>query len=208
MIRLSASLLALCLTSFPAMAEETVASGHKLAAAAEHAEGAKGGLPQFDPTWFASQIFWLLAFFAFLYFFFAKKTLPDISSVIETRKNKISADLQSAETLTAQAQSVQTTYESGLQKARESAGKAVADVESAMAAKASQQNEAFRKHAETEIGAAETRILAAKDVAMKDRSVIAAEVASEAVKKIIGVGTDINQAKAIIQTLSDKAKAA
>lgn len=176
---------------------------------AAHAAGKeKGGLPQLDFSTYTPQIFWLFLTFFVLYLVFKKKTLPDISSVIETRKNKISADLQSAETLTAQAQSVQTTYESGLQKARESAGKAVADVESAMAAKASQQNEAFRKRAETEIGAAETRILAAKDVAMKDMSVIAAEVASEAVKKIIGIGTDINQAKAIIQTLSDKAKAA
>lgn len=204
MTRWLAFLSMMCLTSLPAWAEETVA----VVAAQEHAEEAKGGLPQFDPTWFASQIFWLLVFFAFLYAFFSRKTLPEISSVIENRKNQIRADLESAEKLTAQAENIQTAYENGLQKARESANGAIADVESAMATKSAQETETFRKRAEAEMKAAEDRIAAAKDKAMQDMSVIAAEVASEAVKKIIGVGADINQAKAIIQSLSDKAKAA
>lgn len=178
------------------------------AADAPHSEAEQGGLPQLDFSTYTPQIFWLFLTFFVLYLVFAKKTLPDISSVIDTRKNKIDADLKSAEALTAQAQSVQATYEAGLQKARHTAGAAVANVESSMTAKSAQATEAFRKRAEAEMKAAEDRVLTAKDKAMQDMSVIAAEVASEAVKKIIGVGTDINQAKAIIQTLSDKAKAA
>src|SRR5690606_19013966 len=79
------------------------------------------GLPQFDPTWFASQLFWLLVAFGVLYLFFSKRTLPDLSSIIENRKNHIKADLDQAEELTTQAETVQSHYEQSLQGARNQA---------------------------------------------------------------------------------------
>lgn len=173
---------------------------------AEHASS--GGLPQFDPTWFASQVFWLAVAFLFLYIFFAKKTLPEISSVIENRKNHIQADLESAETLTAEAEAVQALYEQGLETARADAGSLTADVEQEMKNKANDRAESFRKRSEQEIKAAEERIAAAQAKAMEDMNTIAAEVASEAVEKITGISTDVQQAKMVVQNLLGKARAA
>jgi F-type H+-transporting ATPase subunit b len=176
---------------------------------AGHAEqSGGGGLPQFDPTWFASQAFWLLVFFAFLYVFFARKTLPEIGGVIGDRQAKIKSDLDQAEQLSKSAESIRQTYETGLDQARAKAAKAVAEVETSMSKKLASQSEQFRVRAEKQTRDAEAIISAAKQKALGDMSGIAAEVASEAVKKIIGVGTDVNQAKAIVQSLSDKAKAA
>ena len=58
-------------TADPHAADATMADyeGH----GAEHASS--GGLPQFDPAWFPSQLFWLAVTFALLYVIFAKKTL-------------------------------------------------------------------------------------------------------------------------------------
>lgn len=174
------------------------------------AAASSGGLPQFDPTWFPSQIFWLAVSFFVLYLFFSKKTLPEISSVIENRRNHIRSDLDMAEKLTEEAESVQAAYENGLQSARDTAAQAVADVDSAMKAKGADEYEEFRKRSETEILAAEERIKAAKNAAMDEMNTIAAEVASVAVKKIIGADMDVKQAKAVVESLgaATKSKAA
>jgi F-type H+-transporting ATPase subunit b len=180
-------------------------------AAGEHgheAAASSGGLPQFDPTWFPSQIFWLAVAFFVLYLFFSKKTLPEISSVIENRRNHIRSDLDMAEKLTEDAEKVQAAYENGLQSARDTASQAVQDVETLMKTKGASEYEAFRKRSESEIVAAENRIAVAKSAAMDDMNTIAAEVAAVAVKKIIGTNTDVQKAKSIVESLTGKAKAA
>jgi F-type H+-transporting ATPase subunit b len=199
MKKLAASFLVM-LAFVPAALAETAdeaAHGHEEAAAS-------GGLPQFDPTWFPSQIFWLAVSFFVLYLFFSKKTLPEISSVIENRRDHIRSDLDMAEKLTEEAENVQAAYENGLQSARDSAAKAVQDVDTAMKQKGAEQYEAFRERSEAEILAAESRINAAKDAAMDEMNTIAAEVASVAVKKIIGVDMDVKKAKSIVESLTDK----
>lgn len=182
-------------------AADAAAHGHDAAASS-------GGLPQFDPTWFPSQIFWLAVAFFVMYLFFSKKTLPEISSVIENRRNHIRSDLDMAEKLTADAEAVQTAYENGLQSARDQAHQAVLDVETTMKDRGAQEYEAFRKRSENDIQAAERRIETAKNAAMDDMNTIAAEVAAEAVKKIIGTNMDVQKAKAIVVSLTGKAKAA
>lgn len=210
MIRLSAWIMGVWVSVVsPAWAEEAMSSPAPSMETAGHVEQAGGGgLPQFDPTWFASQAFWLLVFFAFLYVFFARKTLPEIGGIIGDRQAKIKSDLDQAEQLSKSAESIRQTYETGLDQARAKAAKVVADVETSMSKKLASQSEQFRARAEKQTRDAEAMISAAKQKALGDMSGIAAEVASEAVKKIIGVGTDVNQAKAIVQSLSDKAKAA
>lgn len=183
-----------------AMAEPVAEAGH---------EAASGGLPQFDPTWFASQLFWLAIAFGVMYLVFSRRTLPDLSSIIENRKNHIQADLDQAEDLTSQAEGVQDAYESGLQGARDRATTMVNDVHASMQARKNEQTETFRVKSEQDVKATEARLAAATDKAMNDISDIVAEVAAQAVEKIIGVSTDAKQAKSVVNRLSDvKAKAA
>lgn len=220
MRQFSAALSAYALLIFPALAEEVphdvpaphaAEDMHGAAEAAGHAAEAAGhgaGLPQFDITTFPSQIFWLAVTFVVLYVFFSRKTLPDISAVIDNRRNHIQSDLGMAEKLTAEAESVQTAYETGLQGARDKATQTITDTENSMKQKAASEYESFRKRSETEIKAAESRIETAKIKAMDDMNTIAAEVAAEAVEKIIGIGTDTSKVKAIVESLSGKARAA
>ena len=57
-------------------------------AVAEEAHGS-GGLPQFDPTWWPSQLLWLALTFAVLYFVFSRSTLPRLGGILETRALRI-----------------------------------------------------------------------------------------------------------------------
>ena len=173
---------------------------------ADHASS--GGLPQFDPTWFASQMFWLAVMFAILYVVFARKTLPDISAVIENRKNHIESDLETAEKLTAEADQVHDAYHANLEKAQGEAANAIQKIDDEMKAKSAQAFDDYRERSETEIQAVESRILTAKNQAMGDMNAIAAEVASVAVEKIINKKANPTQIQSLIDGMSKKAKKA
>lgn len=183
-------------------------SGHG-AQAGEHG-GSSAGLPQLDVSTFPSQLFWLLVSFALLYAIFSKKTLPEISGVIENRQNYIEKDIASAEKMKSEAEEVQKAYEASLGKAREEATRVLADMQDEIRAKADQQSADFRGKAEAEIRALEKSLNKAKQGSMEEMHTIAAELATEAARKIVGIATDIEQAKTVIKAIngSNKAKAA
>ena len=57
---------------------------------------AEAGMPQLDPTYWASQAFWLILIFTILYISIAKFYLPKIKNNLDDRDNKIKEDLDSA----------------------------------------------------------------------------------------------------------------
>lgn len=172
---------------------------------AHHAE--IEGLPQLDFTTYTPQLFWMLLVFALLYIVFSKRTLPDISTVIENRKNHIESNLESAEKLTDEADTVHDQYMAGLQTSQSKAAEEIQKAEAKMKEKAAKALDNFRERSETELDAAETRIESAKSAAMGDMNAIATDAANVAVEKIIG-SSDANKVKAIVEGMNRKAKAA
>ena len=53
-------------------------------------------MPQLDPTYWASQAFWLILVFTILYISIAKFYLPKIKNNLDNRENKIKEDLETA----------------------------------------------------------------------------------------------------------------
>lgn len=190
----------------PAAGPVDAAASHD-AAAAGHGEKS-GGLPQLDFSTYASQAFWLLLMFTVLYITFSKSTLPAIGSVIEAREGKIKGDLDAAEAMRNQAEDIRAAYEKGIEQARVEATLAIQKVEAAAKQKAADKTDAFRKRSETEVSAAESRMDDARVQAMGDMTAVAAEVAGLAAEKITGISTDAQKAKAIVETIAGKAKAA
>lgn len=174
-------------------------------AAETHGEG---GLPQLNVHTYPSQIFWLLISFVVLYTAFSKSVLPTIGGVVDARDGMIKGNLDEAQRLKDQAENIRSSYEKNLEIARANAVKAVQDVEAAAKKQAADQADAFRKKADAGIKDAEDRVLISKEKAMGDMKNVAAEVASVAAEKITGVGTDMQKAKAIVDSIAGKAKAA
>jgi len=56
-----------------------------------------GGMPQLDPEFWFSQIFWLVITFGILYLVLSKLILPKISDNLETRKSQVLENLELAE---------------------------------------------------------------------------------------------------------------
>ena len=56
-----------------------------------------GGMPQLNPEFWISQIFWLTLTFGILYVALAKLILPKISANLELRKSQIQENIEAAE---------------------------------------------------------------------------------------------------------------
>jgi len=189
-------------------ADMTHGAGASVDLNTHHDEGG-GGLPQLDASTFPSQVFWLAVSFAILYMIFSKKSLPEISGVIENRHQHIQADLESAEKLKEEASAAQHAYETSLAEARNNSAKILHDMYDHMASRAEKKTNAFRDKTEKNILDLETRLHQAKEIAMEDMNTIAAEVAREAARKIVGIHPDLEQAKTVVRALNDStAKAA
>lgn len=97
------------------------------AADAVQKEAASGTLPQLDPTWWPSQIFWLAVTFACLYFLMAGRFLPAIGGVIEERRDRIADDLDQASEFRQQAEDAEAAYNQSLADAKAKAQAIAAD---------------------------------------------------------------------------------
>ncbi len=180
---------------------------------AEDAHASSSGLPQFDPEWFASQVFWLAVSCGILYFVFSKKTLPNISSVIENRKNHIDSDLETAEKLTAEADSVHNSYQANLNDAQNDASTAIKAVEDEAKAKTETTLNDLRLKSDKELKEAEKRIESSKSAAMDDMNQMCVDAAAQAVQKIIGLNLEKSKIQTVVKNMngdiqSNKTKAA
>lgn len=162
----------------------------------------KGGLPQFDPSTFPSQLFWLAVMFITMYVVFSRRSLPAISSVIENRREHVQNDLETAERLRTEAESVQQAYETGLDTARNESTRLVTAAIEDMKRDAETANNRLREKSESETAALEQRLVAATQAARADMETIAAEIAHEAAEKVFGISTDLKKAKTVVQSIN------
>ena len=63
-------------------------------------------MPQLNPEFFLSQVFWLVITFSFLLIFLWRISLPRINSVLEKRENKINIDIKTAKEIQTEAEEI------------------------------------------------------------------------------------------------------
>ena len=144
-------------------------------------------MPQLNPLDWGPQLIWLLITFGILYVLMVKVALPRIGSVIEARAERIAKDLAEADKLRRQTEEAIAAYEQTLADTKQKAhaiideGRAKLKAESA-AERAKLDAELAERGAE-----AEKRIEAAKASAMRDVNEVAADVAADIVRQLIGI---------------------
>ena len=82
-------------------------------------------MPQLNPEFFASQLFWLVVTFSFLLVFLWRISLPRISNILEKRERKINEDLTAAKELQSEAENIQDEIEQQLKQARSDASELI-----------------------------------------------------------------------------------
>lgn len=164
---------------------------------AAEGHGESAGLPQFDLTTAPSQIFWLAVTFGILYFYFARKTLPTLSSTLESRRSTIRNDIKAAEKLSADVEKTKTEYETAMEQARTDARHAVIAVENTARTAAENQSSAFKEKSMKAVADLEAKAAAEKTRIMGDLEKIAADVAGDIITSLTGMSmpeNDISQA--------------
>lgn len=151
-------------------------------------------MPQFDPEWFASQLFWLIVTFTALYFVLSRVALPRIAQVLEERQDKVDDDLAKAERLKEEAEEVHQAYEQTLADARAEAQKALKETADQIAREQSAHHETLTAELQQKTREAEERIAAAKTEAIDELRTVAGEVAQAAAQKLIG--TEVGKGRA------------
>lgn len=143
-------------------------------------------MPQFDTSTFASQIFWLVVWFAIVFAFAWRVVLPRITNTLEDRQRKISDDLARASELADQADEVMAAYEARLAEARSNAHEELHSAAVRAAAESEKRNAELAEKLAADGVAARERI-AAETAAAKDHvREIAEDIAGDAVARLIG----------------------
>ena len=108
-------------------------------------------MPQLNPEFFVSQLFWLVVTFSFLFVFLWRVSLPRIGNVLEKRERKITEDLTAAKELQAEASQIQEEIEKQLKQARTDASEMIKSASMALQDKAQTELKKLDKELETKI---------------------------------------------------------
>ena len=108
-------------------------------------------MPQLNPEFFVSQLFWLVVTFSFLFVFLWRVSLPRIGNVLEKRERKITEDLTAAKELQAEASQIQEEIEKQLKQARTDSSEMIKSSSIALQDKAQTELKKLDKELETKI---------------------------------------------------------
>lgn len=157
-----------------------------------------GVFPPFDSSTYASQVLWLAITFGLFYILMQKVIVPRVGSIIEGRRDRISADLDEAARLKAEADAAVETYEKELASARSKAHNIAETAREAAKTKAAADRSAIETELAAKLAAAEARIGEIKAKAFGEVSQIAEETASAIVDQLIGGKSGADEIKAAV----------
>ena len=163
-----------------------------------------GGMPQLNPEFWISQIFWLTITFGILYVVLSKLILPKISSNLESRKSQIQENIEVAEKQRENSESKLKEYDNIILKTKldaknifnESREKVIKDINS--------KKERLDKQIDVEIKKVEQEIVILKKRAQEKINKIAIAISTELVKKLMGAEVNHSSISAIVEDLSKK----
>lgn len=144
------------------------------------------GLPQFDPEFFSSQLFWLVLTFGALYFVLSKWILPNVGKMIEDRRDRIQRDLAEADRMRVETDAALASYEKSLADARGRAQGIAKDTRDKLAVEVDRERQAGDQILAVKLLDTEKRIAENKARALDSVNIIAAETASAIVARLIG----------------------
>ena len=165
-----------------------------------------GGMPQLDPEFWISQIFWLTITFSFLYIVLSKFILPKISSNLELRKSQIQENIEAAEKQREGSEAKLKEYEEIIFKSKLEAKNIFKNVREKIIKDINSKKEILDKQINDEINDAEKEIETLKNVAAEKINKIAIETSSDILKKLIGTEINNSSISAIVDDLTKKNK--
>ena len=163
--------------------------------------GAEEGMPQLNPEFWASQVFWLILIFSILYLVIWKIFLPKINYSIENRKSRIVNDLDEAQKLKESAEKKLKEYNKIIENSKQEAKKIIEDERKKFDQDIENKKKDFNNQIEKEITAAEKEIKDLKKTSLSNINKIASETSAELMKKIINTEVNKSNVSAVVDDI-------
>ena len=161
-----------------------------------------GGMPQLNPEFWVSQIFWLTLTFGILYLVLSKLILPKISNNLELRKSQIQENIEAAEKQRESSELKLKEYDEIILKSKLEAKNIFKEAREKALKDINLKKETLDKQIDEEIKKAEIEINDLKKSAPDKINKIAIQTSSEIVKKLIGAEVNNSSISAIVEDLS------
>jgi F-type H+-transporting ATPase subunit b len=163
-----------------------------------------GGMPQLNPEFWISQIFWLTLTFGILYVVLSKIILPKISANLELRKSQIQENIEAAENQRENSELKLKEYEETVSKSKLMAKNIFKDAREQVNKDINSKKEILDKQIDDEVKKAEQEINILKKGAPEKINKIVIETSSELLKKLIGAEVNNSSISAIVDDLSKR----
>ena len=163
-----------------------------------------GGMPQLNPEFWVSQIFWLTITFGTLYIVLSKLILPKISANLELRKSQIQENIEAAEKQKQNSEIKLKEFDDIILKSKLEAKDIFKDARERVIKDINAKREILEKQIDEEIKKAEQEIEVLKKNSPEKINKIAIETSSELVKKLIGAEVNNSSISAIVSELFKK----
>jgi len=141
-------------------------------------------LPQLDPTWYASQSFWLLITFCAMFVVVWRFVMPLMRATVDARQTRLKTDLKTAEDLKNQAEAILKQYEAAMADVKKQSHEILAKAQDEINASLAQTEKDFDARLAQRLAASEQQLEAAKAEALQNVRQIAADLTGEITQKI------------------------
>ena len=163
--------------------------------------GVEKGMPQLNPEFWASQIFWLVLIFSGLYIVVWKIFLPKITDSIENRKSRIVNDLNETQKLKENAEKKLKEYDEIIKKSKNEAKKIIEDSKKKLDRDIENKKQKFNVEVEEELKSVEKEIKDLKKSSLSNISNIAVQTSTEVIKQIIDTEVNKSNVSAIVEDI-------
>ena len=168
--------------------------------------GESGGMPQLNPEFWVSQIFWLVLTFGLLYIILSKLILPKISNNLESRKSQILENIETAEKQREESEKKVKEFEKIILESKIEAKNYFNEARQKILEDITFKKNSLDKDIDDEISAAEQEIKNLKTASSEKIKNIAIETSSELIKQLIGEEANNSSISAIVEEQSRKSE--
>jgi len=175
-----------------------------LVSIAQSSEG--GGMPQLNPEFWISQIFWLILTFGILVIVLSKFILPNISKNIESRKSEILENIETAEKQRKESEIKIKEYDNIILNSKNEAKDHYNEIRQRALNEIAKKQKTLENQINSEIKNAEKEINELKSKAPEKINKIAIETSTELVKYLIGAEVNNSSVSSIVKDVLSKNK--
>ena len=161
-----------------------------------------GGMPQLNPEFWISQIFWLIITFGILFIVLTKVILPKISDNLETRKSQILENIETADKQKEESQKKIDEYEKIILDSKLKAKSYFNEAREKILDDINKKRAALEKDLDEEINEVEKELSDLKNKSGEKINKIAAETSAELIKELIGEEVNSSSISAIVEDQS------